>query len=76
MDSTTAFDRRITTLDKAKDVPRGVVGNAVYVNDTLELAWLSAQAIFGDKATPEIALEIYDRYPGAREHKATTKITP
>lgn len=32
-----------------------------WVNDTLDLSWASACQIFGDKAKPEHALEIYDR---------------
>ena len=34
---------------------------AAYVHDTLELAWLAASDLFGDKVTPEIAVAIYDR---------------
>ena len=34
---------------------------AIYVTDTLDLCWASAQAVYEDKATPELALQIYDR---------------
>jgi hypothetical protein len=34
---------------------------AAYVHDTLELAWLAASDLFGEKVTPEIAVAIYDR---------------
>jgi hypothetical protein len=34
---------------------------AIYVNDTLYFPWLSAQQVLGSKATPEVALGIYDR---------------
>jgi hypothetical protein len=42
-------------------IPHKVRDAAVFVTDTLELSWASAQSVFGDKATPEIALAIYDR---------------
>lgn len=42
-------------------IPENILDAAVYTNDTLNIAWLSAQSIFGDKSTPEIALAIYDR---------------
>jgi hypothetical protein len=62
-DLTTKFDRRIDILSKRMgDVPAtGVVDAAVYVHDTLETAWLAAESIFGEKATPDVALAIYDR---------------
>jgi hypothetical protein len=42
-------------------IPEDILNATIYVNDTLYIAWLSAQSIFEDKATPEIALAIYDR---------------
>jgi hypothetical protein len=42
-------------------VPADVSEAAVFVTDTLDLCWASAQAVFEDKATPEIAFSIYDR---------------
>ncbi|HXV80306.1 MAG TPA: hypothetical protein VEG60_10545, partial [Candidatus Binatia bacterium] len=47
---------------EAQGCPEDLKLAAIYVNDTLHLAWLSAQSIFQDKATPEIALAIYDRF--------------
>lgn len=29
--------------------------------DRLDLAWMAAQSVFEDKATPELALAVYDR---------------
>jgi hypothetical protein len=42
-------------------IPEDILGAVVDVNDTLNIAWLSAQAVFEEKATPELALAIYDR---------------
>ena len=51
------FDKH---LEVNKNIPEETRNAAIYVNDTLNIAWLSAQAIFEDKASPELALEIYD----------------
>lgn len=42
-------------------VPEDVRDASTWVNDTIDLSWVSACQIFGDKATPELALLIYDR---------------
>src|SRR5260221_35716 len=42
-------------------MPAAVRDAAVFVTDTLELCWAARQSIFEDKATPEIALAVYDR---------------
>jgi hypothetical protein len=55
------FDRRIDILTKSRETPKGVVDAAVFVHDTIELAWMAAEDVFGDKATPDVALAIYDR---------------
>lgn len=43
------------------DVPDAVVMASVFVTDTLDLSWKAAQAVFEDKASPELALAIFDR---------------
>jgi hypothetical protein len=53
------FDRKLK--DWGNDIPQDVRDAAVYVTDTIELSWSAAQAIFEEKATPELALAIYDR---------------
>jgi hypothetical protein len=58
-DPRTAFERHIENL-RGKEPP-AVAEAAAHVHSTLETAWLSAQAIFGDRATPDVALAIYDR---------------
>lgn len=53
------FDR---FLDAHKNqIPSEIHDAAIHVNDSLEICWLSAKNVFGDKATPEIALAMYDR---------------
>lgn len=50
------------SLDEWKHrIPANVRDVAIYVTDTLDLCWAAAQAVFEDKATPEVALAIYDR---------------
>jgi hypothetical protein len=53
------FDRKLETW--GDQIPTEVRESALFVTDTLELCWASAQAIFEDRATPELALSIYDR---------------
>lgn len=69
----TTFDDKLAVMEKKQsrlshgDSVLGtttwsqVRNSAVFVTDTLDLAWASAKAIFADKATPEHALAIYDR---------------
>jgi hypothetical protein len=64
-DTTTPFDRRITLLNGR--APSALIDAMVYVHDTVETAQMAARALFGDKATPEIALALYDRI--AAEHQ-------
>ncbi len=42
-------------------LPQDVRDTSVYLADTLDLCWLAAQAIFGNKARPEHAFAILDR---------------
>jgi hypothetical protein len=42
-------------------VPGDVITETVWVNDTLELCWASARQVFGEAASPETALAIFDR---------------
>ncbi|MGA8597919.1 MAG: hypothetical protein WB676_24655 [Bryobacteraceae bacterium] len=53
------FDKK---LEAWKDrIPTEIRDAAVFVTDMLELCVASAQSVFDDKATPELALGIYDR---------------
>ena len=53
------FDKK---LGAYKDtISEEVRDAAIFVTDTLDLCWASAQAVYEDKASPELALEIYDR---------------
>ena len=42
-------------------LPHGLRDAVVGVADTLDIAWLATQAVFEDKATPELALAVFDR---------------
>jgi hypothetical protein len=44
-----------------KNMPNGLRDAATELADLLDLAWMTAQSVFEERATPEIALEIFDR---------------
>lgn len=48
-------------LEKNKRMPHGLRDSVTTVADVLDLSWLAAQSVFKERATPEIALQIYDR---------------
>lgn len=52
MEDDNAFDRAL----EIRKVREPFLGAAVEVTDTVDLAWLAAQAVFGDRATPEHAI--------------------
>lgn len=54
LDTTTRFDRLVSR----QGVPEHFRDAAVELNDTLELCWESAQAIFGNLATPDHAISL------------------
>jgi hypothetical protein len=62
----TVFDEKLESLEKsfrAESFPQfsEVREASGFVVDTLDIAWSAAKSIFGDKATPDHAIEIYDR---------------
>lgn len=73
----TTFDEKLDRMEKSQNMSfsfgggdtvlegyptwRDVKGAAVFVTDTLDLCWVAAKSIFGEQATPEHALAIYDR---------------
>lgn len=59
-DMTTAFDKRIDTLQKFSGKPEKIIDAAVEVHDTLELASLAADDIFKEKSSPELILRVYE----------------
>jgi hypothetical protein len=62
-DFTDEFDRKLESVRRARlgSVPHGgMLDAAVYVRDTLDLAFAAAKSLFKD-ATLEHALAIYDR---------------
>jgi hypothetical protein len=66
----TAIDVRFRNPLESSDLINSVSGRdpsqlrdvAVFITDSLDLAWVAARAVFEDKATPQLALEILDRY--------------
>ena len=60
-DWTADFDLALENAGKALSRPPYIVDATVYVRDTLNLAWKAAESVFGKRATPEIALALYDR---------------
>lgn len=52
-----------------KHVPEEYLAAITTVNDTLDLAFKSAQQVFGPRATPEHALAVYDRIAGHIERE-------
>jgi hypothetical protein len=52
------FDRKLKIWNDR--IPPEIQEASIMVYDTLELAWASAQQIFGEHATPEIAVDIFD----------------
>ncbi len=53
------FDRKLEVY--RANIPDDVRDAAIFVTDTMDLCWASAQSVFDKKATPEIAIAIYDR---------------
>ncbi len=49
------FDKKIEIWENR--IPDSMLNAAVYVTDTLDLAWASAQAVFEEQAKPEHALK-------------------
>jgi hypothetical protein len=69
----TEFDEKLERMDKQQRTNLSgdsvlswptwnhVRDSSVFVTDTLDLCWVAAKSIFGEKASPEHALAIYDR---------------
>ncbi|MDI1483588.1 hypothetical protein [Polyangium sp. y55x31] len=61
-----SFDAKVTLLDKALGKPEHIIEAMTYVTDTLDVAWVAALDVFGKEATPQLALQIYDRMHARR----------
>lgn len=53
------FEERLDEMGHR--IPEDVREAITFINDTLELSWLAVKEIFGDKAIPEHAMQLYDR---------------
>jgi hypothetical protein len=52
------LDRHLSLVSR---MPEGLRDAVTEVADELDLAWLATQAVFEDRATPELALSVLDR---------------
>jgi len=59
MEFNSKFDERIEVIRRI--IPDKLHEAYIFVNDSLEICWISAVEIYGDKVKPEHAFEIYDR---------------
>ena len=59
MDNVDPFDKKLDI--RGPYIPNEVKDSAIWVNDTLDLCWASAQSVFGEQATPELAVAILDK---------------
>lgn len=66
-DHTDSFDRALSALNGVANVPPRLLDAAVYVRDTLDLSLKAAESVFGKRATPDIALAIFDRINAERK---------
>lgn len=71
----TKFDEKLQLLEKSRTISFGggdtvlesfptwsdVRDASIFVTDTMDLCWVAAKSIFGEQATPEHAIAIYDR---------------
>lgn len=56
--------------------PSHINDPVVWVADTMDIAWLAAQAVFEDKATPEAAVAIFDRIVSRMQAQASLSDAP
>ena len=59
MKANNSFEKKLTAWKGG--VSEETADAAIYVTDALDLGWSAAQTIFGEDATPDIAIAIYDR---------------
>ena len=72
-DHTDEFDRALEFARRSANAPAHIVDAAVYVRDTVDLAWKAATSIFGKQATPDVALAIFDRINAERRDLASSE---
>ncbi|MDA8092316.1 MAG: hypothetical protein M0T84_00120 [Betaproteobacteria bacterium] len=58
------------------NIPADVRDATIFVSDTLLIAWKSAQSIFGERASPEVALAIFDRIETRMHSQSSFSIAP
>ncbi len=67
-------------LDKHLSVNKNMPSNLRLaicdVADTLDLAWMTTQSVFEDKATPELAIAVFDRLVSRLQVQWSLKDSP
>lgn len=61
---------------KINRYPSYINDPVVWVADTMDIAWIAAQAVFEDKATPEIAVAIFDRIVSRMQAQSSLSDAP
>jgi|CXWL01.1.fsa_nt_gi hypothetical protein len=59
MKANNPFDQKLDTWGHR--VPEDVREASTFVTDTMTLCWAAAQTVFEGKASPDVAIAIYDR---------------
>ena len=74
MDSKNSFDSKMEL--NRKNIPKDMFNALIYVVDTLDLCIAAAETLFGEAATPDHALAIYDRAMQAEKLPRTSRSRP
>lgn len=61
---------------KINKFPNHITDPVVFVSGTLDIAWIAAQSIFEDKATPDVALAIFDRVVARMQEQSSFSTAP
>jgi hypothetical protein len=59
----------------SRSMPDSVRDAAVFVNDAMRLCMASARQVFGENATPDLAIMIYDRVVAQMDRQRETRPT-
>jgi len=59
-----------------KRMPEGLRSAITEVVDHLDLAWMATQSVFEDKATPELALAVFDRLASRLQVQSSLRDAP
>lgn len=54
-----SFENKLKEIQKSMGAPPKMADALIHVNDTMEAVWRSARYVFGNRATPEVAITMY-----------------